>query len=109
MFFRGSLTKATFLRNTNDALKVEDPKAEKLQGKSFRSGIPTLLEKSESENMEKNLKILGRWKSLAYRCYIRNSDPGNQLVFLETAEALLKNFLCRKENRKAGPYNREQR
>ncbi len=105
----GSLTKTTFLKNTNSALKIGDPKAGKLQGKSFRSGIPTLLKKSEPENMEKNLKILGLWKSSAYRCYIRNSDSGNRLVFLETAETLLNNFLCRKENQEASPCNREQR
>jgi len=105
----GSLTKATFLKKTNAALMKVEPPAEKIQGKSFRSGIPTLLKKSESEDLERNLKILGRWKSSAYRCYIRNSDPGNRIVFLQTAEALLKNFLCRKENRKTGPHNREQR
>ncbi len=105
----GSLTKATFLKKTNAALKKVKPSAEKIQGKSFRSGIPTLLKKSESEDLERNLKILGRWKSSAYRCYIRNSDPGNRIVFLQTAEALLKKFLCRKENRKTGLHNREQR
>jgi hypothetical protein len=105
----GSLTKATFLKKTNAALKKIEPAAEKIQGKSFRSGIPTLLKKSESEDLERNLKILGRWKSSAYRCYIRNSDPGNRIIFLQTSEALLKNLLCRKENRKTGPHNREQR
>jgi hypothetical protein len=94
----GSLTKTTFLKNTNCALKIEDPKAGKLQGKSFRSGIPTLLKKSEPENMEKNLKILGRWKSSAYRCYIRNLDPGNRSVFLQTAEKLQKIFFVQERN-----------
>jgi hypothetical protein len=94
----GSLTKTTFLKNTNCALKKEDPNAGNLQGKSFRSGIPTLLKKSEPENMEKNLKILGRWKSSAYRCYIRNLDPGNRPVFLQTAETLLTNFFAQERN-----------
>ncbi len=93
-----SLTKTTFLKNTNCALKIGDPKAGKLQGKLFRSGIPTLLKKSEPENMEKNLKILGRWKSSAYRCYIRNLDPGNRSVFLQTAETLQKNFFVQERN-----------
>ncbi len=94
----GSLTKTTFLKNTNCALKKEDPNAGNLQGKSFRSGIPTLLKKSEPENMEKNLKILGRWKSSAYRCYIRNLDPGNHPGFLQTAETLLTNFFAQERN-----------
>jgi hypothetical protein len=75
-------------------LRKIEPAAQKIQGKSFRSGIPTLLKKSESEDLERNLKILGRWKSSAYRCYIQNSDPGDRIVFLQTAEALQKIFFC---------------
>jgi hypothetical protein len=98
----GSLTKATFLKKTNAALMKVEPSAEKIQGKSFRSGIPTLLKKSESEDLERNLKILGRWKSSAYRCYIRNSDPGNRIVFLQTAEALLKIFFVQERKPENG-------
>jgi hypothetical protein len=90
------------LKKTNAALRKLEPAAQKIQGKSYRSGIPTLLKKSESEDLERHLKILGRWKSSAYRCYIRNSDPGDRIVFLQTAEALLKNFFVQERKPESG-------
>jgi hypothetical protein len=97
-----SLTKSTFLKKTNAALRKLEPAAQKIQGKSYRSGIPTLLKKSESEDLERHLKTLGRWKSSAYRCYIRNSDPGDRIVFLQTAEALLKNLFVQERKPESG-------
>jgi hypothetical protein len=103
-----ALTKIFFLEGINRALKFAGKGNVKLQGKSFRSGIPSLLGSSEDESLGKKLKKLGRWKGLSYHCYIRNRDPVSQEMFVKIAENLLKNFLCRKKGKETPPDPGEQ-
>jgi hypothetical protein len=103
-----ALTKISFLEGINRALEVVGKGNVKLQGKSFRSGIPSLLSSSEDESVGKNLKKLGRWKGLSYHCYIRNQDPVSKEMFTKIAEKLLKNFLCRKRGKETPPDPGEQ-
>ena len=103
-----ALTKISFLEGINRALKSAGKGDVKLQGKSFRSGIPSLLGLSEDESLGKKLKKLGRWKGLSYHCYIRNRDPVSQEMFEKIAENLLKNFLCRKKGKETPPDPGEQ-
>jgi hypothetical protein len=98
-----SLTKITFLRSINVALRLRKNSPKKLQGKSFRSGIPSLLDNLNDDSMSKDLKILGRWKGPSYRCYIRNPAPKNRQIFTKVANLLLTNFLRRKTNAEADP------
>jgi hypothetical protein len=103
-----ALTKTSFLEGINKALEFAGKGNVKLQGKSFRSGIPSLLGSSEDESLGKNLKKLGRWKGLAYHCYIRNQDPVSQEMFTKIARKLLKNFLCREKGKETPPDPGEQ-
>ncbi len=83
-----ALTKISFLEGINRALEFAGKGNVKLQGKSFRSGIPSLLGSSEDDSLGKKLKKLGRWKGLSYHCYIRNRDPVSQELFGKIAEKL---------------------
>jgi hypothetical protein len=103
-----ALTKISFLEGINKALEFAGKGNVKLQGKSFRSGIPSLLGSSEDESLGKNLKKLGRWKGLSYHCYIRNQDPVSQEMFSKIAKRLLKNFLCREKGKETPPDPGEQ-
>jgi hypothetical protein len=103
-----ALTKISFLAGINKALELAGKGNVKLQGKSFRSGIPSLLGSSEDESLGKNLKKLGRWKGLSYHCYIRNQDPVSQEMFTKIAKELLKNFLCREKGKETPPDPGEQ-
>jgi hypothetical protein len=103
-----ALTKTSFIKGINTALEIVGKGNCKLQGKSFRSGIPSLLGSAEDDSLGKKLKKLGRWKGLSYHCYIRNQDPSNQKMFTEIAEKLLTEFLCREEGKEATPDPGEQ-
>jgi hypothetical protein len=98
-----ALTKISFLKGINRALELEGKGNVKLQGKSFSSGIPSLLGSSEDESLGKNLKKLGRWKGLSYHCYIRNQNPVSQEIITKIAEKLLQNFLCREKGKETPP------
>jgi hypothetical protein len=93
-----NLTKTTFLKSVNYALASGTGKNYVLTGKSFRSGIPSVLESFPQEFHENHIKSLGRWKSRAYQRYMRNDSPEFQWVFEKTADMLIKRFLqnCRK-------------
>jgi hypothetical protein len=98
-----ALTKTSFIKGINAALETAGEGNCKLQGKSFRSGIPSLLGSAEEVSLGKKLKKLGRWKGLSYHCYIRNQDTSNQKMFTEIAEKLLTEFLCREKGKEATP------
>jgi hypothetical protein len=91
-----SLTKISFIEGINAALQICGIKNCKLQGKSFRSGIPSLIGVYGNNSAEKSLKILGRWKGQSYRCYVRNPVPEDKDIFEKVSKNLLKNFLRRK-------------
>jgi hypothetical protein len=101
-----NLTKTTFLKWVNYVLASGAAKNRFLTGKSFRSGIPSVLESFPQEFHENHIKSLGRWKSRAYQRYMRNDSPEFQWVFEKTADMLMKNFLRnrrKKETDQAGP------
>jgi hypothetical protein len=99
-----ALTKISFLEGINKALEFAGKGNIKLQGKSFRSGIPSLLGSSEEESLGKNLKKLGRWKGLSYHCYIRNRDPVSQEMF----EKIVKKFFVQGKGKETPPDPGEQ-
>jgi hypothetical protein len=84
-----NLTKNFFLQQVNKTLEEQTGK---FSGKSFRSGIPTLLSKMEKNPDINLIKFAGRWKSSAYRTYIADEDNkvGN---FLKISDLLTKSFL----------------
>jgi len=104
-----SMTKSSFVKSINTALLINKVKNCVLQGKSFRSGIPSVLKNSSFIPKEKALKTLGRWKGDSYRCYVRNPEPENRLIYEKVANSLLKNFFSRKEHPIADPGSGEQR
>jgi len=90
-----SLTKSSFLKGLNTALNPSKENKIKLQGKSFRSGIPSILDKNVESTGKKVIQILGRWKGPSYRCYIRNPVPENRWIYEKISDLLLKDFLRR--------------
>jgi hypothetical protein len=72
-----SLTKSSLLKAVNISLSINHADKYKVQGKSFRSGIPTLLGGLEDNQSKRTLKTLGRWKGDSFHCYIQNPAPTN--------------------------------
>ncbi len=68
-------------------------------GKSFRSGIPSLLALHPELFNTNDVKGLGRWKSNAYQNYIREEKPDLK-IYHKTAKLVLKLFLCRSSKEK---------
>jgi hypothetical protein len=74
-----------------------------ISGKSFQSGIPSELENFPDDFKERNLKLLGRWKSSAYQLYIRRELPEKRKVQKLIAKTLLTNYFSfRQPARKGG-------
>jgi len=83
------LTKKVFLENL-DAKRVG------ISGKSFRSGIPTLLAHLPHPPKISLIKSAGRWKSAAYQTYIGGGEGEKDLAnFKNIATMLLKSPMCR--------------
>ena len=79
-------------------------------GKSFRSGIPSLLALHPELFNTNDLKGLGRWKSNAYQNYIREENPDLK-IYHKTAKMVLKLFLCRSSDKKEqskNPHSQQQ-
>jgi hypothetical protein len=87
-----NLTKTIFLKSVNYALASGGRKSFFLTGKSFRSGIPSVLENFPQEFHENHIKSLGRWKSQAYQRYMRNDSLEFKWVFGNIANLLIKNY-----------------
>jgi len=68
-----NLSKNEFLKEINSVMSKEK---KVFSGKSFRSGIPTLLAKFNNIHDVELIKAAGRWKSSAYRTYIMKNDGG---------------------------------
>jgi hypothetical protein len=101
-----NLTKTIFLKSVNYALTSGGRKNPFLTGKSFRSGIPSVLESFPQKFRENHIKSLGRWKSRAYQRYMRNDSPEFKWVFGKIADLLIKNYSKtrrEKEADQAGP------
>jgi hypothetical protein len=62
-------------------------------GKSFRAGIPNEMLKSPEFFGPKDVKTSGRWKSGAYRAYLREENLDMSL-FRKVAKTLLKTHSC---------------
>ena len=92
-----ALTKISFVKGINVAVNLVSITNIKLQGKSFRSGIPSLLNDLSDNVWEHELKILGRWKGDSYRCYVRDPALENRSVFHSVANLLIEKFLHRQE------------
>jgi len=83
------LTKKTFL-------EFLDAKRVGISGKSFRSGIPTLLAHLPHPPKMSLIKSAGRWKSAAYQTYIGGGEgEKDQANFKNIATMLLKSPMCR--------------
>jgi hypothetical protein len=103
-----SLTKKSFLKAVNTSLELNHGNKWRIQGKSFRSGIPSFLGSLEDDQSAKILKTLGRWKGNSFLCYIRNPGPASRSIFDSVASKVLTDFMCRKRNDKADPDSGEQ-
>jgi hypothetical protein len=103
-----SLTKTSFVKAINISLSVNHASKYKIQGKSFRSGIPTFLGNQEDDKSERTLKTLGRWKGDSFHCYIRNPARKNRLIFDQVAAKILNDFLYRQKNLETSPGSGEQ-
>ena len=103
-----SLTKLVFIKALNTALKAVAKNPVILQGKSFRSGIPSTLDKSLEETEKKVLKTLGRWIGPSYHCYIRNPVPENRWIYHKVSDFLLNDFFYRKEEASSDSSSGEQ-
>jgi len=93
-----SLTKVSFLKALNLILNATGKNKCQMQGKSFRSGIPSIVDQSIENAEKKVLKTLGRWKGPSYHCYIRNPVPENRWIYDRISSMLLTDFLSRKED-----------
>jgi hypothetical protein len=65
------LTRKVFLNSVNRLLTKTTFEAEKIQGKSFRSGIPSEVELLPGGFREKHIKVLGLWAGISCRAYMR--------------------------------------
>jgi hypothetical protein len=90
------LTRKVFLNSVNRLLTKTTFGAEKIQGKSFRSGIPSEVELLPGGFREKHIKVLGRWAGISCRAYMRFDAKEKQKVFRKVSKNLLKSFLRRK-------------
>jgi hypothetical protein len=94
-----SLTKKVFLKSINKLLKGTIYHSKKLQGKSFRSGIPSEVELFPKGFREKHVKILGRWAGLSCRSYMHFDAQEKERVFKKISGKLIRTFLRRKEGK----------
>jgi len=65
-----------------------------LTGKSFRSGIPSILADKQGEFGPTELKNFGRWKSAAFQKYIRGGNE-NLDLYRKITNYVLTNDMCR--------------
>ncbi len=91
-----NLTKSSFLKTTDLALKNMGLTKITLGSKSFRSGMLSALKTLPPEFQEKHLKLLGRWKGDSYKFYMWNGPVPFSQTFKTVSEQLLKNLNCRR-------------
>jgi hypothetical protein len=99
-----SLTRKVFLDGLNKILKNSQFGFQKIQGKSFRSGIPSEVELLPRGFREKHIKILGRWAGISCRTYMRFDAQEKTNVFGKVSRKLIKAFLRRKREGRENPH-----
>jgi hypothetical protein len=87
-----NLPRGNFLKIVKACLAGMGMRVNGISGKSFRSGIPSELDKFPEDFKERHLKILGRWRSSAYQIYIRKELPEKKRVQSIIAKTLISNF-----------------
>jgi hypothetical protein len=94
-----SLTRKVFLNSVNRLLEGTEFGSRKLQGKSFRSGIPSEVELFPKGFREKHIKILGHWAGISCRAYMRFDALEKERVFKKVSRKLIRTFLRRKNEK----------
>ena len=61
-----------------------------LAASSFRSGIPTDMESRPDLFQDTQIKSWGRWRSRAYRCYLKNEPARRREIFSRLSGMLMK-------------------
>jgi hypothetical protein len=91
-----NLTRKVFLGSVNRLLEGSKFQGKEIQGKSFRSGIPSEVELFPEGFRERHLKVLGRWAGVSCRIYERFASKEKRKVFRKVSKKLLESFLRRK-------------
>jgi hypothetical protein len=103
-----SLTRKVFLDSVNKLLKNSPFDSLKIQGKSFRSGIPSEVELLPKGFREKHVKVLGRWAGVSCRTYMKFDEQEKTNVFGKVSRKLIKAFLCRKGQKGKGTQTNQK-
>ena len=81
------LEKSKFAKILKNLLKSEN--LENLDLRSFRSGIPSLLERNPELANDSHIKIWGRWRGNSYQTYMKGGNLGKKWIFKKIVAALL--------------------
>ena len=84
------LKKSNFAKSLKFLTKSE--KLKNINLRSFRSGIPSLLERNPDLANDSHIKIWGRWKSKSYQTYMKGGNIGKKWIYQKIVAALLNEF-----------------
>ena len=84
------LKKSNFAKSLKFLTKSE--KLKNINLSSFRSGIPSLLERNPDLANDSHIKIWGRWKSKSYQTYMKGGNIGKKWIYQKIVAALLNEF-----------------
>ena len=81
------LTKSKLAKSLKNLLRTDN--LENLKLRSFRSGIPSLLERNPDLADDSHIKFWGRWKGNSYRSYMKDGNKGKKWIFKKIVAALI--------------------
>ena len=81
------LIKSKLAKSLKNLLRTDN--LENLKLRSFRSGIPSLLERNPDLADDSHIKFWGRWKGNSYRSYMKDGNKGKKWIFKKIVTALI--------------------
>ena len=81
------LTKSKLAKSLKNLLRTNN--LENLKLRSFRSGIPSLLERNPDLADDSHIKFWRRWKGNSYRSYMKDGNKGKKWIFKKIVAALI--------------------
>ena len=76
-----NLTKKNFNNVLKELLKATRFSDKRITSRSFRAGIPTDLERHPKLARDKHIKDWGRWRSSAYKRYMKDGAAQKRWIF----------------------------
>jgi hypothetical protein len=92
------LTKSNFNKKLRILLKNSNGNHKKISGRSFRSGIPSLIEKNPNLLDDQHIKCWGRWRSNSYQRYMKKDKEQKKWTLKKICSILTPYFSGRSEH-----------